>query len=1149
MSKFTDIPYYILKDIVDTIESGATNIGNTFILSPIVLTGFGDKEIEFKIKTLVDEDKGFYTYNPFYFNISSYNNNMLLLNYVSGDTDSFAQGSEVYIRKYSFIHNYTSKKYTYNSVANLNKDYLYLGKIYKNSFSGQYYIVIHNIAEFIINALPSHNRTDKLVDFLTLSFDNIYSQIYEKQKNIWSLIDPFETDRDYLDDIANFYNVDIATNFIEENPYDTRIYVNNIIDSLKRKGTYSSIFIVSKLNTDNKVRVFERWHPVFWSSTDYPPLTETEAKDTTTVLNPEEHFVDFDYLNYYGKTTSESLSGDKVISSGTSKGGGFIIKPTSLLHVQYTVSKNWTFLHSLNSNNLVIQCYDTNFEMIWPKNIVSKNADRVEVEFDDKVNGYVFAALSESEVVPPSPSELGSWYYNHGLGTKYPITSFYEINDTTASLSDQILTRVIEHEVVPLSSGSLTMSHSMEASGIGFQALEGDYIHYNYVPNTTWNITHDISTEVTGVIPQFYIDYPEKEFDIIHNLNSKDLIALSYNHDNELAYPITMKFKDNNTIHLTFTEDFSGVSTISTVDTTITDNLSGALLGTFNHALNTDYIIVQAQDGNNNWIEISDIELVDSNNTEITFVNTQNDVRINFIDPDFVYNKSISESVWTIDHTLESIYPIIQVYDDNKRLLEPEKIEYISNTQISITFSSDETGKVVLKESDFYGKNLKKSIGPKSVALGRQSLSVEWDENTAGLCVLEGIFSHGYHGNELIMSPHYKVQVNLSDFPYNDKMVLSEATIDLLYNSWELVRPASKFAHYELMIEPPTNFSGNEISLYPVTDEYADFVSHCTRNIGYASDSYIKFVNSSDSAEEWVVFHDLAGDVVLQCFDLNFNEVVPRYAEVITENILRIYFEDSVSGYAFVTKADNAFNVSGDDITQTHTHGTSGIFVQCYSDDVLLSPETVQLQGNDINIIYDDNIDSKILVKTGTVKIEQNTSRKQWVLEHLYDVNGLMIHFYDENHYRIKPKVLNISDRNQAIATFDKSQKGYAIIKYIGNVYSLEYILSILQNGYMKFGNGTSADNFNPVAINNIESPLLDSDGNEIVTDLTITDEDGSDYVYIQGIYTDNIELDIYEIGIFDQNDDILFYSYNDQIFKPAGVDINVKYKVEKIFS
>jgi len=61
-----------------------------------------------------------------------------------------------------------------------------------------------------------------------------------------------------------------------------------------------------------------------------------------------------------------------------------------------------------------------------------------------------------------------------------------------------------------------------------------------------------------------------------------------------------MQFKSKNAINLIFSSDFSGITTISNVDKTVSENLSGALLGTFVHNLNSDYVIIQAQDGNNN---------------------------------------------------------------------------------------------------------------------------------------------------------------------------------------------------------------------------------------------------------------------------------------------------------------------------------------------------------------------------------------------------------------------------------------------------------------------------------------------------------------------------------------------------------------------
>ena len=73
--------------------------------------------------------------------------------------------------------------------------------------------------------------------------------------------------------------------------------------------------------------------------------------------------------------------------------------------------------------------------------------------------------------------------------------------------------------------------------------------------------------------------------------------------------------------------------------------------------------------------------------------------------------------------------------------------------------------------------------------------------------------------------------------------------------------------------------------------------------------------------------------------------------------------------------------------------------------------------------------------------------------------------------------------------------------------------------------------------------------GGYVVDNSLRFNDDSSDYVYVEGIYLTKEVMDIYEMGIFDKNDNILFYSYFDQIYKPENVDFKVKFKIEKIYN
>jgi hypothetical protein len=74
-------------------------------------------------------------------------------------------------------------------------------------------------------------------------------------------------------------------------------------------------------------------------------------------------------------------------------------------------------------------------------------------------------------------------------------------------------------------------------------------------------------------------------------------------------------------------------------------------------------------------------------------------------------------------------------------------------------------------------------------------------------------------------------------------------------------------------------------------------------------------------------------------------------------------------------------------------------------------------------------------------------------------------------------------------------------------------IISNLEGGYVKFGNGSDLNNFYPQKINNIKNTI-------VIKDLVL--EDLTNSVNIISTFDDKIETDITEVGIFDKYDNII---------------------------
>ena len=264
MGVFSDFPYFILKNYYNT-------IGGTY-------SGTMGSYLRGAMTTIVIQYHWTHLYveNPdgdlveHLFNITEVEGDSFKFTYGGAVTTfqdtSFESGAAVYFKKDSMLHEFLNKDVNsdgYEKFVNLNKTFVFFGNI--NIASNDVYVIeFDGLKNFTLNALPINNRTTNMQEFLNVCFDRVYHEIYGAQKNIYSMIDPKEVNLDFLNYIAEAYGIYIDNNSIADmGEIPIREWVDTIPYFLKRKGTYSAVYIIWKLflsNTLNTLRIYEMWH-------------------------------------------------------------------------------------------------------------------------------------------------------------------------------------------------------------------------------------------------------------------------------------------------------------------------------------------------------------------------------------------------------------------------------------------------------------------------------------------------------------------------------------------------------------------------------------------------------------------------------------------------------------------------------------------------------------------------------------------------------------------------------------------------------------------------------------------------------------------------------------------------------------------------
>lgn len=157
-----------------------------------------------------------------------------------------------------------SEYFTWNHehYINDNKLFNFIGCIWQSWPHEDKWKIFHrSLKDFMIDAIPTNNMGINLKTFIWEHFDRIYQEVYNMEKNIYSLLDPEETYIKFLGYLSLFYgiNIDSLSAISEKNQ---RWYVKNLPHFLKKKGTWSSILISWQciIDKDNEVKLYERWH-------------------------------------------------------------------------------------------------------------------------------------------------------------------------------------------------------------------------------------------------------------------------------------------------------------------------------------------------------------------------------------------------------------------------------------------------------------------------------------------------------------------------------------------------------------------------------------------------------------------------------------------------------------------------------------------------------------------------------------------------------------------------------------------------------------------------------------------------------------------------------------------------------------------------
>lgn len=1057
---------------------------------------------------------------------------------------------------------------------NVDKPFVYLGDVYKNSSKGsdEYFWLHYNINNFVVESIPEHQRTEKIVDFIYLAFNVLYNNIYQSQKNFWSAIDPIECDEELLNNISEYYDINLDRETFSSMS-NKRMFIKYLHNILSSKGTYTGMYTIWKYITQskNRLNLYERWH----------------SKELSGYID-ESDYVDWLYTSFYDSADFDSGAGIGWYDEYFNKPYPYYESTLSEYESEVASGYIGAYTNSLSSKDIITQFY-TDEDIIYPNEIF---IDQDYIYHSTVENTKIVITESDFEI----RKEGSVWNISHGLN------------------SDAVLIQIQDD------SGYVFYSDDIEI-------VDSNNVKISFTENTEGNVKIRKMGNIGGTLePNSYIsNNTGSSFTISHSLNTSDLIVEVYDSDFKKIFPISISTIDNNNIEIiiddsietyTFIQQASVVET-SSGSTSTSGGVSDGIEDTRNLQLSTQYIIeadltefpVESEkiiskettdilfrfweefrpihrtskyqmiispitDFTGQNVSLYDRQLIPYLNTKLLFVLGTVEKIESGAYIDYITNKKTH----IVNHQLGSTRLLIDVYDRYFSKITFDEINYIktlSENRVEVDFVSEKSFFVMVKKAeDFY---LKSDYDDTVIIKHPHNTISIVTQSVLGGYIVEAEYIQLSGNDTIYYSPTEEID-NIWSFPSDFTSKTFEDTI------WEIKHNLGNDAvimeiydedNYKLHPDNIQIIDENnvEVSFQSSTKGRCEIVS--VGNVGSSanSDCFI----SNNTSNNFTINHGLNQNTIIQIYDSSFNRIKPKNIQIVDDNNIEVWLEETFETYTFIRGTST--EVSGYDWVLNSLEFGWNFYNKTnrfYEDEYVKSPDTVKINDERQLLITGENI-NKTALHSIDYTDEISVASTEWNVNHLLDTLGLIIDTYDENWEKIYPSSIQIDDSNRCTITFDNAKKGHVLITKVGNpsvdlitdqLDSTVLYLSSIEETLGKYsfydptgGLPSTPENEDTYISSNTangwvqyhiykydeesDSWIETVDNDSWIEEVNINRlREDSDFMYTEFKIDSSVEMNIREMLIV--GDESLVYSECAEIHKPSNCEMNIFFRLSK---
>jgi hypothetical protein len=401
-------------------------------------------------------------------------------------------------------------------------------------------------------------------------------------------------------------------------------------------------------------------------------------------------------------------------------------------------------------------------------------------------------------------------------------------------------------------------------------------------------------------------------------------------------------------------------------------------------------------------------------------------------------------------------------------------------------------------------------------------------------------------GDNLMLSTHYILETDISSEPLAKEEILTKGLWDQMHEYWEYIRPVNRVSNYRIVEAPITDISGKYIHLYQVTSKSSAFLKTVSGiTLGLEEGAYIH--NNSDTEQiKWSVLHNLGTDILIQCFDNDLNEIVPKDIEY-TLSTTYITWAQPEAGFAIIRKSDWGYTrplpVMSNVWKFYHSRLQKEVVVHFRNDSERFYAGNTELAdppdgvSDNVTATFSDTEQNSAMLGTGNFIFLQTTPAITWEVPHNLAIKGVIMVCYDNDNNRIHPDGYELVTSDRCDITFPEEQSGYVVLVSVGDL-SIEDLLEELEDliEQVTWIAYVHDDYGNKIEVDRGSILKTYKDDNFYYFDLQIDKE---------ATYIIN-EIELYDKNGWDEHgNNILFHSLMSNLYKPPGVDLTFHYRLE----